>query len=303
MELEFHQITIRYEGLRISMPGLQARLTASLAENGQQHPVMVVENKVGSEGYVLIDGYRRVSALRTLNRDTVEAIVLPLSEAAALIFHHCQSGLHPQTALEDGWLLRDLVEVHEINQAELSRLLQRSESWVSRRLSLVKDLPQSVQTLVRKGKLSSYGAMKYLVPLARAKKSDCEELAGNLSNEQLSSRELERVYVSWKGGDKEHRKRVVAKPLLFLKAAGEVSKAPIKTKGDELQAVLDDLEILDAVSGRARRRIRGIITPVPGTVKELFCTAQSSFTALSKTMERWIDAGSGEQNSDPVAQV
>lgn len=301
MELEFHQIAMRYEGLRISMPGFQARLTASLAQNGQQHPVMVVENKVGSEGYVLIDGYRRVSALQILGRDTVEGMVLPLCESAALVFRHCQESAHPQTALEDGWLLRNLMGLHGMSHGDLSRCLQRSKSWVSRRISLVRDLPESVQALVREGKLSSHGAMKYLVPMARAKKSDCEELAGNLSSERISSRELERVYVSWKGGDKEHRKRVVAKPLLFLKAAGELSKAPTKIKSAELQTVLDDLEILDAVSGRARRRIRGIVTPVPGTAKELFCAAQSSFAALSKTMERWIDAGPRNQKGNPVA--
>jgi ParB family chromosome partitioning protein len=300
MELEFHQVAMRYEGLRISIPGLQARIMASLVEEGQQHPVMVVKNETGTEDYVLIDGYRRVLALQALGRDTVEGVVMPLSESAALLFRHCQESSHPRSALEDGWLLRDLMELHGMRQADLSRCLQRSESWVSRRLSLVKDLPDSVQMLVRKGKLSGHAAMKYLVPLARAKRSDCEELSRNISGQRISTREMERVYVSWKGGDKAHRKRVVEKPLLFLKAAEELKKNPTPQTGNVLQAVLDDLEILDVVAGRARRRMRRIGTPVPETVIEVFSAAQSSFVALTEAMESWTNAGHGNQGSDSV---
>jgi ParB family chromosome partitioning protein len=73
MELEFHQLRMRYSGLRILLPGYEARLTASLASEGQLHPVLVVEERVESgapPGYVLIDGYRRVRALQRLGRDT-----------------------------------------------------------------------------------------------------------------------------------------------------------------------------------------------------------------------------------------
>jgi ParB/RepB/Spo0J family partition protein len=262
----------------------------------------VVENATGAEEYVLIDGYRRVSALKKLGRDTVDGVVLPLSESAALLFRHCQESAHPRSALEDGWLLRDLMFLHGMSQADLSRCLQRSESWVSRRLSLVSDLPENVQELVRKGKLSSHGAMKYLVPLARAKRSDCDELSTNLTKRRISSREMEQIYVSWKGGDKEHRKRVVAKPLLFLRATNELKKPSINTKGDALQAIIKDLEILDAVSSRVRRCMRGIDSPLPDTARELFLAAQSSFTGLTKAMERWIDAGSRNQGGNSVSQ-
>ena len=126
MELEFHQLRMRYSDLRISLPGYEARLTASLVAEGQLHPVLVVSG-AGSEEpseYVLIDGYRRVKALARLGRDTVEGVVLPLTEPAALMFRHCQESVHPRTALEDGWLLRELIEQHGMTQAELSRQLQ-----------------------------------------------------------------------------------------------------------------------------------------------------------------------------------
>jgi ParB/RepB/Spo0J family partition protein len=302
MELEFHQMAMKYEGLRISMPGLQARLTVSLAAEGQLQPVLVVQSEAA--GYVLIDGYRRVSALRTLGRDTVEAMALPLDEPAALIFHHCQENAHQRSALEDGWLLRELLELHGMSQEDMSRFLQRSRSWVSRRLSLVRELPESVQDLVRQGKLCGHSAMKYLVPLARAKKTDCEELVGNLGGKRISVRQMEKIYVAWKSGDAEQRRKVVQRPLLFLKTAEELRSEPPKQVGDEIAKVLDDMEILDAVSGRARRRIRGLRAgvPLPDTVIEGWRVAQSSFSALSGAMERRVNAGHGDKNGDSAPQ-
>jgi len=302
MELEFHQIAMKYEELRISMPGLQARLMASMAAEGQLQPVLVVRSE--AEGYVLIDGYRRVSALRTLGRDTVEAMVLPLDEPGALIFRHCQESTHRVCALEEGWLMRELVEIHGMNQAELSRRLQRSESWVSRRLSLVRELPESAPELVRQGKLCGDGAAKYLVPLSRGKRAHCEELVGNLNGRRISLRQMERIYVAWKSGDAEQRRKVVQRPVLFLKSAKELRSEPKKRGGDDISKVLDDMELLDAVSGRARRRIRGLRAgvPLPDTVIEGWRAAQSSFWALSGAMEKRVNAGHGNTNGDSAPE-
>jgi ParB/RepB/Spo0J family partition protein len=136
MQLEFHQVSMKYEALRITRPDYQARLLASLVAAGQQQPVLVVHAEGDGDaggGYVLIDGYRRAWALKALSRDTVEALLLPLGEAGALIFRHCQQSSPERSALEEGWLLRELMQGAGMSQAELSRRLQRSESWVSRR--------------------------------------------------------------------------------------------------------------------------------------------------------------------------
>jgi ParB family transcriptional regulator, chromosome partitioning protein len=302
MELEFHQLSMRYSALRITLRGYEARLTASLAAEGQLHPVLVVRGSAG--GYVLIDGYRRVKALQVLGGDTVEAVELPMEESAALLFRYCQESIHPRTALEDGWILRELIEEHGMSQVELSRRLQRSESWVSRRLSLVRELPREAQELVRQGKLCAYGATKYLVPLARAKRSACKELVSHLSSRRTSARELERIYRSFRSGDAEQRGLVVSNPELFLKAAEALSSEPLEErKGTEgLRDVTKDMEILEAVSHRARRRIREMEGAMPIAVIEVWQAARWSFAALSEAMERRIDAGSRDASSDSQAQ-
>lgn len=304
MELEFHQIRMRYQELRITVPSFEARLMASLASEGQHHPVLVVPEASESEspsGYVLIDGYRRVQALTVLGRDTVEGVVLALSESAALLYRHCQESVHPRTALEDGWLLRELIETHGMTQGELSRHLQRSESWVSRRLSLVRTLPTSAQELVRRGSLCGHGAMKYLVPLARAKKSACESLVKRLSARRTSAREMRQIYECWRRGDSEQRRRVEQNPELFLKTT-EALNLPLSASDTPIKDICDDFEIIEAVSRRVRRRIRGCGESLPLPVIEGWRAAEGAMSILLTTMEAHTDAGSRDTGGDPTPQ-
>jgi hypothetical protein len=57
VEVELHQLLLRYERLRKRHPQAERTLLASLAEIGQQVPVVVVGE---AERFVLIDGYKRV---------------------------------------------------------------------------------------------------------------------------------------------------------------------------------------------------------------------------------------------------
>ncbi len=131
--MEIAELELRYEALRIAEPGHLAKLTASLASHEQQAPVTVVAAERGCSGFVLIDGYARVWALQRLGRDVVEAVAVALSESEALIRSHRLEGQRVRSALEDGWLLAELVERHGLGLEELSRRLGRSRSWVSRR--------------------------------------------------------------------------------------------------------------------------------------------------------------------------
>ena len=70
MELELHQLELRYERLRKRHPRAERALLASLAEIGQQVPIVVIGEV---ERFVVIDGYKRVRALRRQARDTVRA--------------------------------------------------------------------------------------------------------------------------------------------------------------------------------------------------------------------------------------
>ena len=71
MELEFHQLDLRYARLRVEQPARERRLLASLADAGQLMPIIVVTT---GAIYVVVDGHKRVRCLRRLHRDTVAAV-------------------------------------------------------------------------------------------------------------------------------------------------------------------------------------------------------------------------------------
>src|ERR1035437_8932026 len=92
MQLEFHQLDRRWEHLRVRRPHRQRRLMASLAESGQQTPIVVVLSPDHRDRYLVIDGHKRIAALQQLGRDTVEATVWAMSDAEALLLDHHDSG-------------------------------------------------------------------------------------------------------------------------------------------------------------------------------------------------------------------
>src|ERR1035441_4821823 len=84
MDLEFQQIDLRYEGLRKRHPQKEHLLLASLEARGQICPVVVLAQKA-TASYVLLDGHKRLRALKRLRQDTVRATIWDLDEAEALL--------------------------------------------------------------------------------------------------------------------------------------------------------------------------------------------------------------------------
>lgn len=287
MELELHRLDLRYERLRIAHPA--GRFVASLAEHGQQQPVAVIESPAGR--FVLIDGFRRVACLARLGKDTIDALVLPLSESEALMWRYRMQTAGRRSALEEAWLLRELVSSHGLPQAELARQLGRSESWVSRRLDLVRVLPERVQELVQKGRICAHGAQKCLVPLARAKRADCERLAAGLAGHNVTSRQLERIYFAWRAGDATQRQRLVEQPLLFFSALAEAEQPEPASPDDALCA---DLEAIAGMCHRARRRLRSRSARIalPQSLSAAALAACDAVSTLTRTLEPLLDARS-----------
>ena len=156
--LETHQLDLRYASLRRCNPDKERRLLSSLAEIGQQMPVVVVEDELAHR-YVLIDGYKRVRSLMRLSSDTVQAIIWQLSQADALMLVQLLRRSDGESPLEQGWLLLELQSRFGLSQNEIARRFAVSGSWVSRRLALGRGLPECVQAEVSKGRIGAHGAL------------------------------------------------------------------------------------------------------------------------------------------------
>lgn len=302
MDLELHQIELKYKGMRILKAGQQSQLMSSLSEHGQHSPVLVVE--AARDRYVLIDGYRRVEALARLGRDTVEALVLQMNELEALVFSHRQQNARPREALEDGWLIRELMEGHGLGMGEVATRLGRTKSWVSRRLGLVNALPSEVQELVRVGRLCPYAAARFLVPLARANTEHCIRLAEGIGGKRLSASQVGQLYVGWRRADELGRQRLVEHPLLYLKAEDELRLAEPEGEGEEVHgALLSGIEGLGGLSRRVRKilrtddacRIKGRHRKVLG---HAWRESRAAFDSTASSVEEWLNAGHGQAHGD-----
>ena len=256
LELDLHQLDLRFASSRLVEPQAVARIAQSIERCGQIVPCIVVAVPGGAEPRVLIDGYRRVAALRRLGRDTasVEQWTCGLAEAVLGVLARAQD--RSFASIEEALLLRELMQGQGLSQHELARRCGRDVSWVSRRLQLLSGLPDAALAAVRTGKLSSWAANRVVVPLARANAAHAECLLAALAVAPLSTRELQCWFAHYQQASRTTRERMVSDPRLFLDAvranndrcAGERLR-----DGPEGECIVD-LRCLEAVIARLTDR-------------------------------------------------
>lgn len=253
MQLEFHQLDRRLESLRVRHPARLRRLIASLAESGQQTPIIVIEQ---AGRYLVIDGHKRIAALEQLGRDTVEAVVWEMSEVEALVLERSLRTSAPETAIEQGWLLSEMESRLGCSIEELARRFDRSKTWVASRIALVEALPQSVQQLVREGKIAAPVAMRYLVPVARISVEQCQRMAEVFATQAWTARQAGELYHAWRQASRQVRERILAAPELFGKTQQQLD--PLEKQLNQITAIvqgaLEQLESPPEDCSRIRRK-------------------------------------------------
>jgi hypothetical protein len=209
-----------------------ARIAASIYTEGQKTPVLLVA------GGTLVDGYHRVAAVRSLALDQVAAIELAVDESEALILSWKLETGRRKSALEEAWLLAELLN-HGESITSLARRLHRPKSWVSQRLGLARALPEAVQNAVRDCRIAPQAAMKYLLPMARVNPDGCVAMVSALP-ESSSVRQVERLYTTWRRADPEVRHRIEQNPALFLKTEDAMDPSRSET-GERLVQAMEAL--------------------------------------------------------------
>jgi ParB family transcriptional regulator, chromosome partitioning protein len=285
MKLEFHQLDLRLEHLRLCRPERQRRLLASLADSGQQVPIVVVAAESQPNHYLVVDGYKRVGALQQLGRDTVDATVWEMNEAEALVLDRSMRFSEKETAIEQGWLLAELEQHFGYTIEDLARRFDRSASWVSLRLALVELLPGSVQQKVRAGSISAHVAMKCLVPVARVSLDESERMAAAFATHRFTTRQASQIYAAWRDAPQSIRRRILEEPQLFLKTQQQA--APPSSSAIELAR---DLEMVVAIANRVGRRFARagplMDTAQLKTARQNIERALNELTHLAQRIER-----------------
>ncbi|MBI3298142.1 MAG: ParB N-terminal domain-containing protein [Elusimicrobia bacterium] len=254
VELGLAALEERYGRLRVADRRREAWLLASIEEHGQQDAILVV---AGTEGrFLVIDGHKRVRALRRLRRDVVKAAVLEVAPAEALAAAYRVESGPGRSAIEEGWLVYELHRVAKWELGKAAAAMGRSKSWASRRLGLVEELPDAVLEGVRRGALGSWSAMKHLLPLARANAPACERLAEKIMAAGLSSRQVALVCEHLGKSGASARERILEDPARFLKALEAAAQGALDPELS--QAENRALKQLDLVGNVALGLARGL---------------------------------------------
>src|SRR5216684_908163 len=258
LDLDLHRLELRFAGARLVEPRAVEGIARSIERGGQIVPCIAVadppvEPGEGGGRLVLIDGYRRVAALRQLGRDTARVECWPCDLAEALLGLLARNQSRLFAAIEEALLLRELVQGLGLSQHEVARRSGRDASWVSRRLQLVLALPDAALVAVREGWLSNWAASRVVVPLARANAEHADRLLQALSDAPLSTRELGCWFEHYQRTNRATRERLVSHPQLFVQAVQERADQRL---GARLRERLPSLRPLPAGLVNAVPRLR-----------------------------------------------
>ena len=217
-EVDTHLLDLRYSHTRIKSDKNLVTLTNSIQKYGQIVPGLAISEQ---ERYVLIDGYKRLAALKACGHDCITLELTIAEEHDSLFTLLAQNNERKLEVIEQAALIQELHGHFSASFSEIGTRLGRSKSWVKRRLDLIESLPEEVYQAVMTGKLSSWAASRILVPLARANEQDCLELTRKIIKDPLSTRELVQLYKHYGKSNRTVRDRIIANPALFIKTTKE----------------------------------------------------------------------------------
>jgi ParB family transcriptional regulator, chromosome partitioning protein len=296
LEIDLHLLELRFAGARLIEPQAVEKLARSIERDGQIVPCIVTASSPdtsgaeGAERLVLIDGYRRVAALRRLGRDRafIERWPCELAEAVLGVLARTQS--RSFAAIEEALLLRELTQGLGVSQREAARRCARDGSWVNRRLQLLASLPEAALAAVREGRLSSWAAARVIAPLARANAGHADRLLRAQGQARLSTREMREWFEHYQKSRRGVRERMVDHPRLFLQAVNERAEQKSSERlrdGPEGECEADLWRINELIC-RVRKRLPMLI-PISAELVTALLRAQGNFEGLQDDIKRYSE--------------
>ncbi len=220
-DIEISSLDLRYEGYRMKNPALQGRLLASIAQRGIEEPL---EGVRASEGFILLNGFKRYRCARQLQIHTVPFSSLGEEEVAAILNLLRVSNDKTLGILEQARFLTELKQVRGMSLAEIAESLSRSKAWVSMRLSLLAEMSEAVREKLFSGAFPVYAYMYVVRPFMRmngVNPQQIDQFVQALGGHKLSLREIEQLAHGFFRGPDSFRQQIlsgnIALPLQRMK--------------------------------------------------------------------------------------
>jgi ParB-like chromosome segregation protein Spo0J len=188
LEIGIEKVGESYGRFRLIQPRRDGLMAKSIERLGQVSPVVVAGEENGR--HEMIDGFKRLRALRQLKRESIRARVMD-GHGRALKAAMIQLNREGRSIMdmEEALVVWSLYREEGLDQVEIGVLLDRHKSWVSRRIGLVEKLSEEVIEHLRLGLISPTQGRE-LIRLPRGNQKEAME---SVLKHRLTSRETRRL--------------------------------------------------------------------------------------------------------------
>jgi len=214
VEIYLEKIDLSLKEMRVIRDEQILTMTRSLKRNGQLQPVIV--RKV--EGvYQLIDGFKRYYAAEELEMEQLQCMVVKAgrTKAKAMILAY-NKGNHALLEYEEALVVESLRKEDLLSGLEISRLLNVSSTWVSRRLGIIEKLSEEVQEELKLGVITP----THVRSLGKLPRGNQAAMLKRITGENITSRDsgiLVKKYLQAK--DEEEQNYILTHTVQVLENA------------------------------------------------------------------------------------
>lgn len=170
----------------------QKELATSIERNGLLQPISV---RKSIKGYTLIAGERRFRAMQSLKKETIQAVILDLTDEE-MMTHSILENLQREDldSFEEAMSYKNYMEALNLNQEQVAKNLGKSRSYIANTIRLL-NLPNRVVRMIKNNELTSAHGRTLLSlkdPLT------IEHVAIKCRDEKWNVRKLERYVQGFK---------------------------------------------------------------------------------------------------------
>lgn len=171
-------------------------LTFSIARYGLFSPLLV--RKLDDACYQVISGHCRLKAILRLKWTHCPLTVIDCDDITAkMLLASSNSSSRYFTAIEEGLIIQSMHDQDGLEFSDICKLFRKSNSWVSRRLSLILNLKEHIQNDVQKGLIKARTAQEIAL-LPQGKQS---VFAESVKKHALSKDETSKLVQAIKNSD------------------------------------------------------------------------------------------------------
>ena len=190
-QIEIESLDLRFEHHRLKSPGAEKVLLASILESGIRDPLQGV-NKEGSR--ILLNGFKRYRCAKKLNIGIVPYMSLGNDEAYGIIELLRISNTKSFSILEQAILIDELNSIYKMCNSDIAAILEKSKSWVSVRMGIIRQMSALVREKVFNGEFPVYSYMytvRQFMRINSIKKEEIDQFVSAVSGKGLSLRDID----------------------------------------------------------------------------------------------------------------